>query len=238
LKFRAALLAICAAVAAAGVAADLTLLDRAPPPAERKLKEQPRFGKGHLRALLARRAPRLPDELRERLADAILVESARSGYDPIFVLSLVAVESGFRVGAESERGARGLVQLKPSTFAWISAREPDAGGQELLLGEDPVVDLRLAVRYIRWLEKKFKTRDAALMAYNAGPRRAREYLRDGEVPERLRAYVKQIRREHERLAADAALAVPLPELPAAAAPAPRPVLLAQALRFNIRSARE
>jgi soluble lytic murein transglycosylase-like protein len=152
--------------------------------------------------------------LRSKLADAIVTEAERAGYDALFVLALVAVESGFRLNAISARGARGLVQLKPSTFAWIAGREPDISG-EALLGEDPVIDVRLAVRYLRWLESKFHSRDAALMAYNAGPKRARRYLREGSVPERLRDYVRQIRREHERLTALTA-----------------PVLLAQALRLG------
>ena len=229
MRFRLALLAICGAVLAAGVAADLSLLDRVPPHPERRLRDSARFTKGHLLAVLARRTPKLDDTLRESLAEAVMTESARAGYDPLFVLSLVAVESGFRVGAQSERGATGLVQLKPSTFAWISAREPEVGG-DALLGEDPIVEVRLAVRYIRWLEKRFRSRDAALVAYNAGPRRAREYLRAGEVPERLHDYTRQIRREHERLSALADRLSPLPEVPRKK-PRPlvsRPVLLAGA----------
>ena len=229
MKFRTTLLAVCGLLLAAGVAAEVTLLERAPARPERKLKDAPRFTEDNLLAILARRAPRLDQDLRERLAEAILTESARAGYDPLFVTALVAVESGFRPRAESERGARGLVQLKPSTFAWISAREPEVGG-DALLGEDPIVEVRLAVRYIRWLEKRFRSRDAALVAYNAGPRRAREYLRAGEVPERLHDYTRQIRREHERLSALADRLSPLPEVPRKK-PRPlvsRPVLLAGA----------
>ncbi len=229
MRFRRALLAICAACVAAGVVAELSLVERTPPAAEQKLKERARFGKGHLLAVLARRAPRLGEELRDRLADAVMEESARAGYDPLFVLSLVAVESDFRVRAQSERGARGLVQMKPSTFAWISAREPEVSG-DALLGEDPVLEVRLAVRYVRWLEKRFKTRDGALMAYNAGPRRARLYLRSGEPPDKLLGYVRLIRREHERLAAMAELTIPLPELPQAAT---RRTLLASTMRFDL-----
>ena len=89
--------------------------------------------------------------------------------------------------------------MKPSTFAWISAREPDVGGEDLESGDDPVVDVRLAIRYFSWLEKKFKSRDSALMAYNAGPRRTSQHLRLGDVPDGLLAYPQRVKHEYERL---------------------------------------
>lgn len=222
-----------AALVACGVSPALTNLDRPAPPAEQQVPAKPRFTERHLAAVLARRAPRLDAGLRDRLSDAITFEAERAGYDPLFVASLVAVESGFRVRAVSPRGARGLVQLKPSTFAWISAREPDVGGGDLMTGEDPIVDVRLAVRYFRWLEKRFKSRDAALYAYNAGPRRAVRYLKSGAVPDRVKDYARQVRREHERLVKLAELIAPLPELPRMLPkPVEPPILLAEMLRFD------
>ena len=152
-----------------------------------------------IEAILAKLGPSIPAETRARLADALVAEGARNGYDPLFLLALIGVESRYRLGAESGRGARGLVQLKPSTFAWISAREPDAGGEDLESGDDPVVDVRLAVRYFRWLEHRFQSRTTALIAYNAGPRNAARALRGGEVPERWRSYPVLVRREYERV---------------------------------------
>ena len=111
----------------------------------------------------------------------------------------MSVESGFRLTVSSERGARGLLQLKPSTFEWISAREPDVSHDDPEQGDDPILDVRLSVRYLRWLEQRFHSRDAALMAYNAGPRRYRQYLRRGEIPESLKDYPRRVMREYTRL---------------------------------------
>ncbi|GAC1540641.1 MAG: hypothetical protein NVS2B9_07730 [Myxococcales bacterium] len=152
-----------------------------------------------MEALLARIAPALRPEVRARLGGAILFEAARAGYDPLFLLAVVGVESRFRLTASSERGARGLLQLKPSTFEWISAREPDVSRNDPEQGEDPILDVRLSVRYLRWLEQRFRSRDAALMAYNAGPRRYRQYRRRGEIPESLKDYPRRVRREYTRL---------------------------------------
>jgi soluble lytic murein transglycosylase-like protein len=150
-------------------------------------------------AMLVRLAPALPDEVRRPLGEALLLEAARAGYDPLFLLALVGVESRFRLTVSSERGARGLLQLKPSTFAWISAREPDVGGEDLETGDDPVVDVRLAVRYFRWLEQRFHSRDGALMAYNAGPRRYQQYAKAGQVPDHVKEYPRRVMKEYTRL---------------------------------------
>jgi soluble lytic murein transglycosylase-like protein len=66
-------------------------------------------------------------------------------------------------------------------------------------GDDPILDVRLSVRYLRWLEQRFHSRDAALMAYNAGPRRYRQYRRSGTIPASLRDYPRRVMREYTRL---------------------------------------
>jgi soluble lytic murein transglycosylase-like protein len=152
-----------------------------------------------MEAILARIAPALPVDVRANLGNALLLEAARAGYDPLFLLAIVRVESGFRLTVSSERGARGLLQLKPSTFEWISAREPDVSHDDPAQGDDPILDVRLSVRYLRWLEQRFHSRDAALMAYNAGPRRYRQYLRKGAIPASLKDYPRRVMREYTRL---------------------------------------
>jgi len=193
-------LVLSAALVIGGAAGDVWLLDRPLPAPERKIKDSPKptLTEAQLGAVLNKVAPALTQEMRDRLAEAVLLEANRAGYDPLFVLALVSVESSFRMQATSERGARGLVQMKPSTFAWISAREPDIGGDDYETGQDPVVDVRLAVRYFRWLERRFGSRDDALMAYNAGPRRLRQYKLVDEIPERIKEYPRRIKREYTR----------------------------------------
>ena len=194
-------LALCAALVGGGGAAEVWLMPRAVPKPERPLQDQKPavLLPAQVEAILTKVAPSIPEETRVRLADVLVSEGARNGYDPLFLLALIGVESRYRLGAESGRGARGLVQLKPSTFAWVSAREPDAGGEDLESGDDPVVDVRLAVRYFRWLEHRFQSRTTALIAYNAGPGNAARALKGGEVPERWRRYPTLVRREYERI---------------------------------------
>jgi soluble lytic murein transglycosylase-like protein len=197
---RIAIVLVCAGLAVAGT---LTLLLLCPPTGSTAPKPvsdsvPSALTQAELEALLGRVARSLDPKLRVKLAEVVLSESARAGYDPLFILGLVSVESGFRAHVSSERGAYGLMQLKPSTFAWIAGREPDIG-DGAAVSEDPVVDVRLAVRYFRWLERRFPRRDEALMAYNAGPRRLRHYRRVG-IPPAVRAYPRKVMREYQRFA--------------------------------------
>ena len=187
-------------IALAGAAAEVVLLPRAVPKPSEPFKDSvpPAMTQGQMDKLLGRVAKSLDPDLRTRLGEAVLSESARAGFDPLFVLALVAVESRFRITVSSERGAAGLMQLKPSTFAWISAREPDIGADDSAVADDPVLDVRLAVRYFRWLEHRFHSRDEALMAYNAGPRRLQDHKRDGEIPDKLREYPRRVLKEYQR----------------------------------------
>jgi soluble lytic murein transglycosylase len=199
LQHNLAIVGACAGLVIAGLAADVFLMPRPVPSVFQKLKDSPpsAMSQADLEELLGRVGPKLDVELRGRLAEAVLSESARAGYDPLFILALVSVESRFRPQVSSERGAYGLMQMKPSTFAWIAGREPDIG-EEAMVMEDPVVDVRLAVRYFRWLERRFHTRDDALMAYNAGPKRLQQYKKS-EIPDTLREYPRRVLKEYRKL---------------------------------------
>src|SRR5262249_4767642 len=117
---------ICAACVLAGAVAELVIIPRVLPRSPQALNNSaPAVTRQQLDEMLARVAGQLDSGLRARLSEAIFSESERAGYDPLFVLALVAVESRFRITVSSERGAYGLMQLKPSTFAWIAGREPD-----------------------------------------------------------------------------------------------------------------
>jgi soluble lytic murein transglycosylase-like protein len=192
---------LCVGVVVAGAAAEVALRPRPLPVPAQPIKAAPAIQpltQAQMETILARVAKSLDEPLRQRLADAVLTESTKAGYDPLFVLALVAVESRFRAQVSSEAGASGLMQLKPSTFAWIAGREPDIGGDDAAVSEDPVLDVRLAIRYFHWLEHRFHSRDDALMAYNAGPKRLLQHKKAGEVPDSLREYPRRVLKEYQR----------------------------------------
>lgn len=122
-------------------------------------------------AVLRQRAPGWGIELREHVSQAIAEESERAALDPLLVLALIEIESEFQQYATSVVGARGLMQLRPATLQWVAQRE----GLKLSRAEleaDPALNVRLGVRYLKYLRELFRGRlDLALMAYNAGPNR-------------------------------------------------------------------
>ncbi len=146
-------------------------------------------------ARLATRIPGLAEPDRLRLADAILGEAWQAELDPLFVMAVIEVESRYDPAAKSDRGARGLMQLRPATLQGEVARSGLEGNDP----SDPILNVRAGVRYYRRLLDAFRNPDLALMAYNAGPGRIGAYLRQGEVPQRFHAYPRQVRAEVRRL---------------------------------------
>ena len=92
-----------------------------------------------------------------------------SDLDPALLRAVVAVESGGRPRVTSHRGARGLMQLLPSTAAEEARRLGLELDGELAL-EDPATNLRLGASYLARLLRRYDGQlPFALAAYNAGP---------------------------------------------------------------------
>jgi soluble lytic murein transglycosylase-like protein len=151
--------------------------------------------------VLARKAGGLGLQLRHQLAQAIVEEAQAARLDPWMVLAVMRVESEFDEDATSIRGARGLMQVRPTTLAFVAQRE----GLKLPIEEiqrDPVLSARLAVRYLGRLVVAFKGNlDLALMAYNAGPHRLNTLLIDGGDLAPFQGYPRAVRRAWQRLLA-------------------------------------
>ena len=99
--------------------------------------------------------------------------SGREGIDPLLVLSLMRQESFFRSDALSFAGARGLLQLLPSTAARMARRGglPVPRPEELFL---PRINIPLGVIYLRELFSLLGEGKThwVLASYNAGENRA------------------------------------------------------------------
>ncbi|MBK8576072.1 MAG: lytic transglycosylase domain-containing protein [Elusimicrobia bacterium] len=112
--------------------------------------------------------------------DIIDVHAKAMGIDPVLVLALVRVESGFSPSARSRRGAMGLMQLMPETAREMAGRlglDPAT-----LVLDDPETNIRLGIKYLDVLRQEFQDDSVALLAaYNAGPTKAREWRRGGRM---------------------------------------------------------
>ena len=147
-------------------------------------------------AVLAKRAPDLGLTLRRQLVHAIAEEAGSAGYDPLLILALIDVESDFTEEAVSEKGARGLMQIKPSTLHFLAQKQGLRLSPEEV-ASDPSLGVRLGIRYLRELHDRFGDLDMALMAYNAGPTRIWQAKKAGEL-DTFRRYPRLVRRDFRR----------------------------------------
>jgi soluble lytic murein transglycosylase len=101
--------------------------------------------------------------------ESILFHSRKYGQDPYFVAAIIREESQFSSDALSPAGARGLMQVMPSTGEWVAKRiKIDGFGREKLFDSDMAI--HIGTWYISHLMKQFRG-DPLLTAaaYNAGP---------------------------------------------------------------------
>jgi len=118
--------------------------------------------------------PDIVDSEAWRVSEVILEESAKRSLDPMMVLAVIRVESGFQYAAVSPMGARGIMQIMPDTGKFLSETlsseygfHPASFRPESL--DDPLLNIRLGVYYLHDLTKQFPSLNLALLAYNAGP---------------------------------------------------------------------
>jgi soluble lytic murein transglycosylase-like protein len=150
---------------------------------------------GELFAAVSRCRASLSEKERWQIADVIHKESSRYGYDPLFVLAMAQVESTCSPTARGRNGAIGLIQMMPSTARSL-AKEigMEWRGAEML--KKPVVNVRLAMRYLWKLERQFRDPVLAMAAYNMGPGRVARMAR-GRA--RSAGYVRRILARYEDL---------------------------------------
>mgnify|MGYP000100228283 CR=1 FL=1 len=107
--------------------------------------------------------------------DLILAYSIKHDLDPALVAALIELESNFDRYAVSARGARGLMQILPSTWRYINPESPcDGGHNPPSCGAhciyEPEANIAAGCAYLKELFQQFQG-DAVLAfaAYNAGP---------------------------------------------------------------------
>jgi soluble lytic murein transglycosylase-like protein len=113
-------------------------------------------------------------------AELIASMSEAHGVDPNLVRALIQVESGFSPRARSPKGAKGLMQLMPSTAREYKVRDP----------YDPKANIAAGVQHLKSLIDRWGV-ELALAAYNAGEGAVKKF--NGIPPYReTRNYVSKI----------------------------------------------
>lgn len=117
------------------------------------------------------RAPaRLTAQRRDAYDDLIASAAERWHVDFSLVKAVIHAESAFDKDAVSRVGARGLMQLMPSTASMLQVHDI----------HDPYQNINAGARYLRMMLDRFKGNlSYALAAYNAGEANVRKY---GGIP--------------------------------------------------------
>jgi hypothetical protein len=112
--------------------------------------------------------------------------SQRFAIAPNWIRSVQSIESAGDVHARSPKGAMGLMQIMPATWAELRKRYN--------LGNDPYDphdNILAGTAYLRELLDRYGS-PGVFAAYNAGPSRYEEHLADGSLPDETRAYVVKL----------------------------------------------
>ena len=122
----------------------------------------------------------LPGRPSRPFSEIVDAASTRHGVNPNLVYAVIEVESAYRPGVRSPKGAMGLMQLMPTTVKEYSVTNPF----------DPTANIEAGTRHLRSLLDRYEV-DSALAAYNAGEGSVRKFGGVPPYPE-TRKYVAKI----------------------------------------------
>jgi soluble lytic murein transglycosylase len=138
----------------------------------------------------------LSDEKLMALAGHVYQESLVNEVDYRLVLAVMKIESNFKGEAVSSKGARGLLQVKPSLAKDICK---DAGvqwtGNDTL--HEPDKNIKLGVYHLGQLIEDFGNIAHALYAYNTGSTRAKANISNNKNRPTPR-FARMVMQEYER----------------------------------------
>ena len=128
---------------------------------------------------------RLPSRFKKdagKLTNAILMESRKYGFDPLFLLAVMQTESGFEPHIVGSFGEIGLMQVKPDTAEWIAKKSHIRWkGAESL--KDVATNVKIGSAYFAFLRDRFsKESRHYITAYNMGPGNMNKAMRQNRTP--------------------------------------------------------
>ena len=105
--------------------------------------------------------------------DTIKKYSNEYNLDAHLVMAIIRTESKFKEDAESDKGAKGLMQLKEDTAKWCAKEYGFSYDGNIT---EPEINIKIGCAYLRYLIEKFGNVATALAAYNAGEGNVQEWL--------------------------------------------------------------
>lgn len=137
-------------------------------------------------ALVLRGCKQVPQIVRPVVVDEYheLIEQVAEEFElePAYVASVVMAESSYRTDAVSNVGARGLMQIMPTTGEWIASKFEDEYDDEMLF--DPETNLKYGCWYLSFLMRRYDNdMTCASSGYHAGQGTVDGWLADPQYSE-------------------------------------------------------
>lgn len=151
--------------------------------------------------ILRDRLDLFPNSQVPKLAKHIMSLCNEYSFDPAFIMSVIQVESSFRVKATSYMGAVGLMQVMPATGQIVAQNILGLKNFKDSALFDPFTNIRIGVAYLAWLRDRYEGLSPYYLvaAYNAGPGKVDELI-DKQThtqinPVQTKKYFQDIRRQ-------------------------------------------
>ena len=117
-----------------------------------------------------------------KIAETLLTEAEARKLDPIFLVAVIQNESSFNPKMKGSFGEIGLMQIKPSTAAWI-AKTHHIKYKNAASLYDPQTNIRIGAAVFQKLRNQFDAHSRLyLSAYNIGAKKVREMVSEKKIP--------------------------------------------------------
>jgi len=128
--------------------------------------------------IISRYNRNMSDESKRAIANEIYLMSRKySNLDVDFICATITHESAqsWEPNVVSKAGALGLMQIMPTTGAYLAVQEGIEWTSHEQVLNDPILNIRLGCRYLSDLVSLYN-HDGGLAAYNGGPKRAEIWI--------------------------------------------------------------
>lgn len=144
---------------------------------------------GHIYKEVLRLLPKKHKKMAIEITRTLISESQKKGFDPLFIMALIKTESTFNPLAKGRHGEIGLMQIKPTTAAWVSKKMGLKWFGPMSL-ENPTQNMKIGISYLSYLRKKFKNdSELYIAAYNAGSAKTRKLASVDKTPQVYRTKI-------------------------------------------------
>lgn len=120
--------------------------------------------------------------------DEIRHHADKNGLNPLMVAAIIRVETNYKTGAVSKKGALGVMQIMPDTAEWVITKAKFKNVSLDKVKEEPETNIEIGTWYLKYLFDQFEGNETAMIAaYNAGPTNVKNWIKSGRWDGQLKS---------------------------------------------------